>query len=256
MPVQYLGGKSKLAKHIATIIDSDRSDGEPLWDLCCGAANVIAAASDKGPRYAVDVVPCLVRLLCEVRDGTFVPPAEVSREHYAELKARAIANPCDSDPLLAFVGFGLSWGAKWFAGYATNASGRNYTRAAINKITKGAAALRGVEFICSAWHEQRRRISGTVYLDPPYAGTTGYRAAPAHDAAQFWLMADTLARQAHVRQVFVSEYTAPAHWYEIAQWEGHKDINRGTRIERLFSNKRSSVSPCNPYDFYTEWTRG
>lgn len=67
------------------------------------------------------------------------------------------------------------------------------------------------------------RISGTVYIDPPYANTAGYAAAPPHDPVQF------------VRAVFVSEYQAPAHWEECARWEGQKAINRGTRIERLFT---------------------
>ena len=144
MPIQYLGGKARLAKRIAAIVDAERVLGEAAWDLCCGSGRVVAALSDRGPRYGVDVVPSLVRLLCEVRDGTFVPPAEVTREQYAELKARALANPLDDDPLLAFAGFGLAFAGMWFQGYASNARGDDYLGAATRNCARARARLVGL----------------------------------------------------------------------------------------------------------------
>lgn len=239
MPIRYLGGKARLAKRIAAIVDADRAEGEPFWDLCCGSGRVIAAVPDRGPRYGVEVVPSLVRLLCESRDGTFVPPAEVTREQYAQLKAHARAEPGSDDPLLAFVGFGGSFAGKWFAGYANDNHGRDYIGEAGRNCVKLAETLSGVEFICAQWQTLMDRISGTVYIDPPYAGTTGYKAAPPHDPVAFWRDADALVERDSVRAVFVSEYAAPAGWTEIARWEGQKAINRGTRVERLFTKGRA-----------------
>ena len=238
MPIQYLGGKARLAKKIAAVVDAQRAPGEAAWDLCCGSGRVVAALSDRGPRYGVDVVPSLVRLLCEVRDGTFVPPAEVTREQYAELRTRALTDPTCDDPVLAFVGFGGSFAGKWFAGYANDNHGRDYIGQAGHGCSKLAAGLADAEFICAPWQSIVDRISGTVYIDPPYAGTTGYKAAPPHDPVAFWRDADALVERDAVRTVFVSEYQAPAHWYEVARWEGQKAINRGTRVEKLVTRTR------------------
>jgi site-specific DNA-adenine methylase len=239
MPIQYLGGKARLAKKIVAIVDEGRAADEPLWDLCCGSGRVIAAASDRGPRYGVDVVPSLVRLLSEVRDGTFVPPTEVTREQYAALKQRAADDVSCDDPLLAFAGFGLAFAGQWFSGYATNKRGDDYLGAATRNCAHMRLKLRGVEFVCADWRTIVDRVSGTVYIDPPYAGTTGYKAAPPHDPAEFWRSVDALVERSEVRAVYVSEYAAPEHWREVARWEGQKAINRGTRVERLFTRSRS-----------------
>lgn len=238
MPIQYLGGKARLAKRIAAICDDGRADGEPFWDMCCGSGRVTAAVSARGPRHAVDVVPCLVRLLWEVRDGTFVAPESITREQYAALRERAMADPSDDDPLLAFAGFGLAFAGMWFSGYATNKRGDDYLGAATRNCAKMSRFLRGVDFICADWKTLTDRVSGTVYLDPPYAGTAGYKAAPAHDPEVFWKTVDALVDRDNVRAVYVSEYAAPAHWREVARWEGQKAINRGTRVERLFTRSR------------------
>lgn len=234
--MRYLGGKAKLAKRIAAIVDAERADGEPYWDLCCGAGNVLAAISPRGPRYGVDVVPCLVRLHSEVRDGVFVPPSNATRETHAALRRQATDNPLCDDPMLAFYGFGLSFCGDWFCGFASDPHGKyDYLGAATRGLAKKAVLFQGVEFICARWQSLMDRISGTVYIDPPYAGTTGYKAAPPHDPVAFWKAADELVERDTVRAVFVSEYTAPAHWVEVARWEGHKAINHGTRVERLFT---------------------
>lgn len=235
--MRYLGGKARLAKRIAAIVDMNRVDGEPYWDLCCGAGNVLAAISPRGPRHAVDVVPCLVRLHREVRDGIFVPPAEATRETHAALRQRAMADPLCDDPLLAFYGFGLSFCGDWFCGYAESPD-YDYLGAATRGLAKKREPFRGVEFLCVPWQSIVDRISGTVYIDPPYAGTTGYKAAPPHDPVAFWRDADALVERDAVRQVFVSEYKAPAHWTEIARWDRKKSINHGTCIERLFTRAK------------------
>lgn len=232
--MRYLGGKAKLAKHIAKIVECERASNEPFWDLCCGAGNVVAAVSNRGPRYGVDIVPCLVRLHRDVRDGVFIAPVVASRETHAELRLRAKADPQCDDPILAFYAHGLSFGGDWFCGF-TETPGRDYLGAAARGLQKKVTRFQGVEFICAPWQSLTDRISGTVYIDPPYAGTTAYRAAPPHDPVAFWRDADALVERDAVRAVFVSEYQAPAHWTEVARWEGQKAINRGTRVERLFT---------------------
>lgn len=235
--MRFLGGKVRLAKAIAALCEADRASDEPFWDLCCGAGNISAAVSSRGPRLAVDVVPCLVNLLRGVSTGTWQPPATVTAAEYTELQVRAAQEPESDDPLIAFAGFGCSYGGKWFAGFsAPGPCGAcavyDYAKGAATSLLRRARALKGVQFICADW-TTLNEVSGVAYIDPEYAGTTGYSAAPRHDHDAFWRSADALSEKA--RRVFVSEYTAPQHWREVAAWPGYKPINKGQRIERLFT---------------------
>jgi DNA adenine methylase len=52
---------------------------------------------------------------------------------------------------------------------------------------------------------------GTVlYCDPPYCGTTGYKALEPFNSEAFWFWAREHARRGV--HVYVSEYQAPAGW--------------------------------------------
>ena len=237
MPILYSGGKAKLAKRIVAVCDAQRASGEAFWDLCCGSGRVVGAAADRGPRYGVDVVPSLIALLCGVRDGTFVPPAELTEDQYDVLKTRAQADPLCGDPLLAFAGFGVSYMGQWFSSYARDVPSHKqwFVGAATRNCAKHVARFAGTEFICAPWQSLVDRISGTVYIDPPYAGTLGFPAAPSHDPKAFWKSADELHERDAVRQIFVSEYAAPAHWQECARWEVWKRLNMSTKVERLFT---------------------
>lgn len=236
--MKFLGAKSRLAAEIISYVEADRAEGEPLWDLCCGAGHISAAASTRGPRFAVDAVPSLVALLDGVERGTWSPPATVTAEDYAELKRRALANPRDPDPLIAFAGFGCSYAGKWYAGFTApgpcgGLAVYDYAAGARASLLRRAKRLRGVEFLCADWRTLLDQLAGTVYIDPEYAGTTGYRAAPPHDPKSFWWHADAAVER--VRQAFVSEFAAPPHWREVAAWPGYKAINKSTRVERLFT---------------------
>lgn len=234
--MQFQGGKNRLAQEIVQICERDRKLGEPFWDLCCGSGNIVAAARQDGIRYAVDIVPSLIALLRETAAGRFVPPAELSEETYKQLRDRAKAEPESDDPLLAFAGFGCSFGGKWYGGYARQ-KGYNFAAGSGRALLKKTAKMHNAcIFICDDWYNCLDRITGIAYLDPEYAGTTGYLAAnrlKVADPAEFWKRADALCECA--RSVFVSEYNAPAHWKEIARWEGYKPLNKGQRIERLFT---------------------
>jgi DNA adenine methylase len=204
--MRYLGGKSRIAKQLAAVIDQYREPGQWVWDPFCGGLSMAAALSAKGPVLASDANPALIALYQAVRDG-WQPPTEVSREQYAA--ARQLP---DSDPLKAFCGFGCSFGGVWFAGqaapryntarvprlYSMESSSANILRRDVPKVPEFAM----IDFLAVEPHD-----SGMVlYLDPPYRGTTGYAATGPFDHARF----DARARQwAEFGPVFVSEYDFP-----------------------------------------------
>ena len=237
--MQTLGGKHHLATEISAIIASARKAEDDFWDLCCGTGNVCAAVTG-GRRFAVDVVPSLVSCLRETAAGRWKPPNELSKETYDDLHARWKLDRAIDDPLVAFAALGCSFGGKWFGGYARRKPGARklpLTLAAgsAKGLLKKAKNLFDVTFICDLWQNWIDRISGVAYIDPEYANTTKYSAAPRHDPVSFWRSADALSERC---RVFVSEYAGPPHWREVAAWPKYKRIARGQCVERLFTRDR------------------
>lgn len=112
--MQYLGGKSRLSLSICQFLESIRSPNQVFLEPFCGGCNVTHKMS--GERIAADAHPYLI-VMYNALQGGWIPPESVSEEHYHYVKEHP-----DTDPALtAFVGFGCSFGAKWWGGYALNA---------------------------------------------------------------------------------------------------------------------------------------
>ncbi len=75
-----------------------------------------------------------------------------------------------------------------------------------------------------------------VYLDPPYANTTGYGATGSFDSGQFWSIVRKVSEE---HDVYVSEYTAPPDFKCVLEISTKTDLRSKNgvgepRIERLF----------------------
>jgi DNA adenine methylase len=202
--MQYLGGKTRIAKQLATLIDSVREPGQWVWDPFCGGLSMSVALSKKGPVWSTDINPALISLYKAVQNG-WQPPSSVSKEEYEAAKTLP-----DSNPLKAFCGFGCSFGGKWFGGYARSGE-RNYAANCVSSLS--AVPWQQLTLSCMSFLEaEPQPTEALLYLDPPYAGTTGYRNS--FDSAAFFAQA---LRWAAFTHVFISEYACPAG---ICVWEG------------------------------------
>lgn len=196
--MQYLGGKSRISKRLAEVIDSVRHPGQWVWDAFCGGLSMSVALSKKGPVWSTDACVPLISLYQAVQSG-WEPPTEVSLEEYRAAKALP-----DTDPMKAFCGFGCSFGGKWFGGYARGGN-RSYALTSGNVVKRQLAecgALACVDFMSV----QPQACDVILYLDPPYAGTTGYDGAPPFNSSAFVQRVQEWSRFTHV---FVSEYSFP-----------------------------------------------
>ena len=73
----------------------------------------------------------LIAMLQGVQQGYNLP------EHITLEQYRYIRENKDADPVLAgFVGFGCSFGGKWFGGYARNKTGTNYAEQSKRSLLK------------------------------------------------------------------------------------------------------------------------
>lgn len=145
--MQYMGGKSRIARYIAEIInntlngggafdeiprrqepysntfgaDPQRYGGACFVSLFCGSCSVESKVTGYDRIILNDKHKYLIAMLRGVQAG-YELPETITEEQYQAIRADK-----DADPVLAgFVGFGCSFGGKWFGGYARNKGGTNY----------------------------------------------------------------------------------------------------------------------------------
>lgn len=226
--MQYQGGKSRIAKNIARAIyevsrrkvtdsggycDDNTScihGGDCSFvSLFCGSCAVESKMQGFSRVICNDKHKYLISLFRGVQSGYDLPES-ISEEQY-----RAIRNDKDVDPILTgFVGFGCSFGGKWFGGYARNKNGTNYALQSKKSLLRDMATLKTAEFICSDYRNVPIPYGAVVYADPPYNNTTGY-GGEKFDTEEFWRYMRLIAQTHH--QVFISELQAPKDF--ICIWE-------------------------------------
>lgn len=224
--MQYMGGKFRIRKQISSYLRSVRRH-KVYYEPFVGAAWVLSEMD--GLRAAADGNKALIRMYQELQMG-WVPPGEVSEEMYQEVKRRMDMD----DPLTAFVGFGCSFGGKWFGGYAARGS-RNYALNAKNSLLEMLPRIRDAKFSYRMYDEWEPKPS-LIYCDPPYRETTAYGALPSFDHDKFW---QVMREWSRIADVYISEYQAPEDFECVLEIFTRTDM-RGkegamlSRIERLF----------------------
>lgn len=120
-------------------------------------------------------------------------------------------------------------------------NGQNYAGAAARVLIADAPHLARADFHnldYAALVEAVGVNEGDVwYIDPPYAGTTGYAGTPKFDHTRFWTWAAWTPQSV---RVLVSEFTAPCGWAPI--WSVKRKLeSRGKgcaiieRVDQVFT---------------------
>lgn len=262
--MKYLGGKSKISKWIVAAIAPHlrRADGStrPWWDAFCGGLSVSLALSEVAPGGVVsDANAALVALYQAVAAG-WAPPTSITPEEYEAAKTLP-----DDDPRKAFIGFGCSFGARWFQGFARGAGTRgprNYAdesaRAVVAEV--GELVARGCSFARVDFLDvEPEPTDAVIYCDPPYAGTTRYVGMPTIDHDRFY---ERVAGWASYTDVFVSEYDMPQelggqlvlefqHTLAVTGSRGFVDgkpilmgARSDARVERLYHFNPKNLNPA------------
>lgn len=227
------------------------------WEPFCGGLSVSVHLAKYGPGVVSDANPALIALYQAVIAG-WDPPTAVSREEYQAAKSLP-----ESDPRKAFIGFGCSFGGKWFGGYAESGKNWNhrdqrwdthdYAKATAKALFRDMRAIANCAVACLSFFDVDPRTSPTpecIYADPPYEGTTGYSAVAPFDHGRFWTYCQEWASRG--ARVFVSEYTCSVeanivwdtkHSTTVGTGTARaKESDAGARCERLFLVKPPSVA--------------
>ena len=233
--MQYLGGKQKQAKDIARTILEDTDYRGSYIEPFVGMGSVLRII---GPHFselmAGDLSEDLILMYQALQRG-WRPPRVLPQDVYDSLK---LDNP---SAVRAFAGFGVSFRAKWFGGYAgvnnKFRTAEDFSRAASNSLDKISEWLstHPVEFMHRSFTEWEIYEGDVVYADPPYANTTGY-ATGKFDHDLFWR---TMKEWTDLgAEVYVSEFEAPSGWNII--WEKSRKVTLSntssvcTHIDRLY----------------------
>lgn len=222
--MRYVGGKSRIAKHIEGVILARRGHRQRYVELFIGGGAVLARIAPHFEHVrAGDVSPDLVLMWQAVAQG-WTPPTEVDDTMYAYLR--------DAEPsaIRGFVGFGCSFGGKWFGGRArggkmADGSPRNHAAESARAVARIAQGIRGASIAQRDYRDWAVDANTVIYCDPPYADTQGYAAAGAFDSAEFWSVAEKWHRTGAL--VVVSEYSAPEGWVPVVEKSHRQSLQNG-----------------------------
>jgi DNA adenine methylase len=236
--VLYLGGKGRLGPTIAKVILKATSERGVYFEPFLGGGSAFKhIAPHFGSVHVGDVHEDLVLMWRAAAEG-WTPPSVVSELEYQKIRREP------ASALRGFIGFGCSFGGKWWGGYARSRCNGDdyYARHAYNSVNEIArllpphveGTLRHRSF--EDW-TPFITTSAVVYADPPYARTTGYKAK--FDSSVFWSVMRNWSDMG--ARVFVSEYEAPAGWSSIWSKEQRRKVSGGTgemTKEHIFTRSR------------------
>ena len=242
--MRYMGGKSRISKQIAEILNSAIDKNTPFVSLFCGSC-AIESKVQADVKILNDKHPYLIAMWQALQNG-WMPPDVVTKEEYYRVKANMDENPA----LAGFVGFGCSFGGVWFSSYAHNKRGddycgqakrgvmKAYCGKAKNTTTKDTTGLKNAVFVCSDYRDVVIPNDAVVYCDPPYAGTTGYSTGD-FDNAAFWDYMRQLSKRC---DVYISEESAPDDFECIWSKEKIRTLAKNdnvgcVKVEKLFKYK-------------------
>lgn len=223
--MKYLGGKQRLGKHLAPFLKkliAKMSQCNGYIEPFCGSCGVLKnMTNDLSLKKIIanDYHPDLIQMWKEVKAGTFVYPESISEEEYFAAKALPSPNGYKS-----FVGFGMSFGGRYFGAYAhkyINAKKEDFCKEMVHSLHRTAPLIKDVEFTNILYQDcvNEETTDMFIYCDPPYAYTKypiKYRRDVKHydtfDTAAFW---ETVRKWSKNNVVVVSEIVAPPDFKEI-----------------------------------------
>lgn len=231
--MRYQGGKSKVAKPISEVIMNtavrERERERVFVSLFCGSCAVETKIVGFKKIILNDKHKYLIALYKGLQNG-YVLPDDISEQEYKYVREHQ-----DEDAVLSgFVGFGSSFGGKWFGGYGRS---KNRSHAAESKraLMRDMQILKSAEFICNDYRQVQLPDKCVIYADPPYNNTTGYNNEK-FNSDEFWEYARETSKN-HL--IFISEQTAPDDFITI--WEKPLtrtlDVNKNNQFkvtEKLF----------------------
>ena len=226
--MKYLGGKYFLGKEISDVMKKlipKKYKNKKYMEPFCGALSVLTYMNEDFECIASDYHPDLIEMWKGVQDNSFKPPKSISEYQYNKIK-----NYQSPNAMKAFIGFGCSFGGRYFGAFAPKyANGKNedYLKEAINSINRKRPKIQGIDFKCISYSDLKPS-NMIIYCDPPYKFARfpiKYRRDVKHydvfDNDKFW---DIIREWSKNNIVFISEITAPKDFVSVWEKNSHRSI--------------------------------
>jgi DNA adenine methylase len=213
--MNYMGGKHRQGPKIATFIEPYMKPGLSYVEPFCGAMGtawrILPLAMEYGIKdiWLSDSNEALINMWRALLDG-WEPPDIVTEETYQYYKK----NRDPKDPMTAYCGYGMSFGSKWWGGYARNKKGTNFAANLQRSTLLKTNTLLKTKFKLKCCDYQNIPVitNSIIYLDPPYTGRCkAHGVVFNHDG--FWAWAEKLIEQNNT--VFITELLAPEPWERV-----------------------------------------
>jgi len=234
--MKFHGGKATVAKELAEFIRND-TDYEMFFSPFCGACAIERLlVKDFEINFFNDISKDLIIFLQELYDNVFEFPPTATEGAYIFQKT------AEPSALRCYYGHFLSFGGKWFGGYAQKYQRgdriRDFNREATNSSKRLQSDLRGNDIIFdSKSYDEFTPYNMCIYCDPPYQSTTDY--GTNFDHILFW---ETMRKwSVNNNDVYVSEYEAPDDFECVFEIEKRVTMGKNKseiRFERLFKLKK------------------
>lgn len=216
--MRYVSGKTKIAKNISLAVHTHTQDNSlTLVSLFCGGLSVEVKLSQYFNKIICnDKQEYLIELYKAVQNG-WIPPDVITEEDYKYIKEHKDENKA----LTGFVGFGCSFGGKWFGGYGRHgtkgqhAKERSMCQESKRGLLRDIEILKDAQFICSDYKDIVLPEKCVIYADPPYKNKlAAYGLKEKFDTEEFWEWCRTNSKE---HDIFISELEAPSDFISI--WE-------------------------------------
>ena len=239
--MKYLGGKQRLGKHLSPFLHKIWENNPQLvgyLEPFCGSLGVLnnMTSIDSKNIQANDYHSDLIQMWKEVKAGTFNYPSSISEEEY--LFAKQLNSP---SAYKAFVGFGMSFGGRFFGAYSQKYLGdkkEDFCKEMVNSLKRTAPKIQNVKFTNKDYRTLKPK-NMLVYCDPPYAYTKfpikyrrDVKKYDVFDNEEFWNIMREWSKQ---NIVIISELNAPDDFIEVWNFEKYRSAAQSTKT-RFCSN--------------------
>ena len=195
--MKYHGSKQLVGKKIAEYIQNN-TNYNMLFSPFCGVLGI-----ERHLNFEIcffnDISTDLILFLKELYSNCFTFPTEVTEEKYKELKYS------EPSSMRGFVGFFLSFGGKFFGGFAQKYQRgdrqRDFLKEAIDSSKR--LQLKGDIIFENKSYDEFTPYGMCIVCDPPYKNTTGYGE---FDNDKFWNIMRDWSKN---NDVFICEYESP-----------------------------------------------
>lgn len=247
--MKYLGGKQRLGKYISPILQElwlkhkkeYKLDGylEPF----CGSLGVfkhMTKLEEAKTIVANDYHPDLIQLFKEVQLDKFKYPKSITEKQHKD--AKKLKSPSS---LKAFIGFGMSFGGRYFGVYSQKYLGakkEDFCKEMVNSLKRLEPLIQknNVKFTNKKYQKLNPK-NKLIYCDPPYANTrfpikyrTDTKYYDTFDNNEFW---DIMREWSKNNIVIISELNAPSDFKVI--WKMKKYRSAAQSKKTRFKNKNN-----------------